>query len=83
MTHIPDGVMQVTPYPFPLQSLPGCRSVSDDDLCAWCMQLLYRPGEHSLCRLSTDDGHWPSRCDEDGYVQSCPSLRLNHAQSDN
>ncbi len=34
------------------EALPGCRSISDDDLCAWCTRLLYRPGEISLCRLS-------------------------------
>lgn len=77
MQHIPDGSHQVTPYPFVLLNLPGCRSISDDDLCAWCTHLLYRPEELSLCRLSLPEGHWPSRCDEDGYAQSCPSLLLN------
>ncbi|EHR9374939.1 hypothetical protein ACRG2M_005247 [Escherichia coli] len=38
------------------EALPGGRSISDDDLCAWCTRLLYRPGELSLCRLSTDNG---------------------------
>lgn len=32
------------------------------------------PGELSLCSLSIPEGQWPSRCDEDGYAQSCPSL---------
>lgn len=66
------------PGPFTLLNLPGCRSISDDDLCAWCSHLLYRPGERSLCRLSLTDGRWPSHC-EDGYAQSCPSLRLNRS----
>ncbi|EAA7899952.1 hypothetical protein QW41_02545 [Salmonella enterica] len=59
MPHIPDSSHPVMPYPFALRSLPGCRSISDDDLCAWCTHLLYRPGELSLCRLSLADGHWP------------------------
>ncbi|MFD1803689.1 hypothetical protein ACFSFZ_16030 [Mixta tenebrionis] len=83
MPRIPEGANPIPPYLFTLQPLPGCRSISDDDLCAWCAHLLYRPGELSLCRLSLADGHWPSHCDEDGYAQSCPSLRLNlHPQPD-
>ncbi|WP_225520035.1 hypothetical protein [Escherichia coli] len=39
----------------------------------------YRPGELSLCGLSLTDGDWPSRCDEDGYANSCPSLHLNNS----
>ncbi|MEB4602840.1 hypothetical protein [Raoultella ornithinolytica] len=77
MPHIPDGELQVSPYPFSLTSQTGCRAISDDDLCAWCSHLLYRPGELSLCNFSLPEGHWPSRCDEDGYAQSCPSLLLN------
>ncbi len=77
MQRIPDGVSQVSPCSFPLIGKPGCRSISDDDLCAWCSHLLYRPGELSLCSLILHEDHWPSRCDEDGYAQSCPSLRLN------
>ncbi|WP_407365463.1 hypothetical protein ACHOYE_02495 [Enterobacter ludwigii] len=77
MPRIPDGVIQVSPYPFPLIGQTGCRSISDDDLCAWCSHLLYRPGALSLCSLSIPEGHWPSRCDEDGYAQSCPSLHFN------
>lgn len=77
MQLIPDGVIQVTPHPCSLSRLAGCRSISDDDLCPWCSHLLYRPGERSLCSLSIPEGHWPSLCDEDGYAQSCPSLRLN------
>lgn len=83
MLHIPDGVMQALPHPLALLNLPGCRSISDDDLCAWCMHLLYRPGECSLCLLSLADDVWPSHCDENGYAQSCPSLRLTrHLQPD-
>lgn len=83
MPRIPEGVIQVAPYSLSLTHRTGCRSVSDDDLCAWCSYLLYRPGELSLCSLSLPEGHWPSRCDEDGYVQSCPSLLLNlHSQPD-
>ncbi len=77
MPRIPEGVDQVPSHPFALLNLQGCRSVSDDDLCAWCAHLLYRPGEFSLCRVSLADGIWPSHCDENGYAQSCPSLRLD------
>ena len=77
MQHVTDDARQADVYPLSLNEAPGCRSISDDDLCAWCTHLLYRPGELSLCRLSLPEGHWPSRCDEDGYAQSCPSLLLN------
>lgn len=78
MPRIPDGVVQVAPHPFSLARQPGCRSISDDDLCAWCSHLLYRPGELSLCSLSIPEGHWPSRSDENDYAQSCPSLHFNN-----
>ncbi|MXE64682.1 hypothetical protein FQ033_17800 [Escherichia coli] len=77
MQRIPDGLLQVSLYPFPLSRQPGCRSISDDDLCAWCSHLCYRPGELSLCRLFLSDGSWPARSDADGYARSCPALRLN------
>ncbi|WP_270377500.1 hypothetical protein [Escherichia coli] len=53
MQHVPEGVIQAPESPDAPEALPGCRSISDDDLCAWCTRLLYRPGEISLCRLST------------------------------
>ncbi|MBZ6045287.1 hypothetical protein LA438_23705, partial [Escherichia coli] len=52
MQHVPEGVIQAPESPDAPEALPGCRSISDDDLCAWCTRLLYRPGEISLCRLS-------------------------------
>ncbi|KAB0090003.1 antirestriction protein, partial [Escherichia coli] len=52
-------------------------SISDDDLCAWCTRLLYRPGELSLCRLSTGNGIWPSVCDRNGYAYGCPEFQQN------
>lgn len=82
MQHVPANDYQAAVWPAPLENQPGSRSVSDDDLCAWCSHLLYRPGELSLCSLSITEGHWPSHCDEDGYAQSCPSLHLNHHVSD-
>ena len=83
MPPLPDNAHQATLYPTALENTPCSRSISDDDLCAWCSHLLYRPGELSLCCLSLPEGHWPSRCDEDGYTQSCPSLLLNlHPQPD-
>lgn len=77
MPPLPDNAHQATLYPAALENTPGSRSISDDDLCAWCSHLLYRPGELSLCSLSITEGNWPSHCDEDGYAQSCLSLRLN------
>ena len=83
MPPLPDNARQPPSYPHSLENNPCCRSISDDDLCAWCSHLLYRPGELSLCSLSITEGNWPSLCNEDGYAQSCPSLRLNlHPQPD-
>lgn len=77
MQHVPDDARQAEVYPLSLNEVPGCRSISDDDLCAWCTHLLYRPGELSLCQLSLADSMWPACRDENGYAQSCPSLLLN------
>ncbi|MEG0866493.1 MAG: hypothetical protein RSG77_05505 [Hafnia sp.] len=56
MQCIPGGVIQVSPHPFSLICERGCRSISDDDLCALCSHLLYRPGELSLCSVSIPEG---------------------------
>lgn len=77
MQHVTDDARQADVYPLSLNEAPGCRSISDDDLCAWCTHLLYRPGELSLCQLSLADSIWPACCDENGDAQSCPSLLLN------
>ncbi len=77
MKHIPEGVIQVPESPGAPEALPECRSISDDDLCAWCTRLLYRPGEISLCRLSTGNGIWPSVCDRNGYAYGCPEFQPN------
>ncbi|EGG3527289.1 hypothetical protein HLC22_002649 [Salmonella enterica] len=77
MRHVPADARQARIYPVSLENQPGCRSVSDDDLCAWCSHLCYRPGELSLCRQFITDGIWPARVDTDGYAQSCPAFRLN------
>ncbi|EAO8767625.1 hypothetical protein E2Q21_22840 [Salmonella enterica subsp. enterica serovar Java] len=77
MRHVPADARQTRIYPVSLENQPGCRSVSDDDLCAWCSRLCYRPGELSLCRLFITDGIWPARVDTDGYAQSCPAFCLN------
>ncbi len=45
MQNVPEGVIQAPESPDAPEALPGCRSISDDDLCAWCTRLLYRPGE--------------------------------------
>lgn len=59
MCHIPADARQTGIYPVSLGNQPGCRSVCDDDLCAWCSHLCYRPGELSLCRLFITDGSGP------------------------
>ncbi|MHA0954129.1 hypothetical protein [Enterobacter ludwigii] len=82
MPPLPDNARQATIYPTPLENQPGCRSISDDDLCARCRHLCYRPGELSRCRLSVADGIWPSRCDADGCAQSCPQRHLNVPPAD-
>lgn len=79
MPPLPDNTHQPPLYPTALENNPCSRSISDDGLCAWCSHLLYRLGECSLCSLSITEGSWPSRCDEDGYAQSCPSLCLNNS----
>ena len=52
MPFVPANTRQMAVWPVHLENQPGCRSISDDDLCAWCRHLCYRPGELSLCRLS-------------------------------
>ncbi|EEW1750651.1 hypothetical protein D9G97_25055 [Escherichia coli] len=39
--------------------------------------LLYRPGELSLCRLSTGNGIWPSVCNRNDYAYGCPEFQPN------
>ncbi len=56
MPPLPDNARQATLYPTALENNPCSRSISDDDLCAWCSHLLYRPGERSLCSLSLPGG---------------------------
>ncbi len=34
MQHIPENACHTAVWPVSLQNEPGCRSVSDDDLCA-------------------------------------------------
>ncbi|MFZ4220634.1 MULTISPECIES: hypothetical protein [Enterobacterales] len=46
------------------------RSISDDDLCAWCRHLMYHPGDGSLCRRH-DAARWPGQQDADGYCRHC------------
>ncbi|EOH8598250.1 TPA: hypothetical protein ACU6JA_005612 [Salmonella enterica] len=79
MRHVPADARQTGIYSVSLENQPGCRSVSDDDLCAWCSHLCYRPGELSLCRLFITEGIWPAHVDTDGYAQSCPAFRLNRS----
>ncbi|WP_431221643.1 hypothetical protein ACQ86O_14110 [Serratia sp. L9] len=76
MQHVPADAQQTDEHPVPLDNEPGSRSISDDDLCAWCSHLCYRPGESSLCRFVEVKGHWPACFDTDGYAQSCTELHL-------
>ncbi|WP_186373090.1 hypothetical protein [Yersinia frederiksenii] len=76
MTTIPGNAVQTPFHSHDLSHCSGTRSISDDDLCAWCSNLYYRPGETSLCRLITEDNDWPACFDADGYAQSCPQLQL-------
>lgn len=43
MQCIPGGVIQVSPHQFPLNSEQGCRSISDDDLCAGALTFFIVP----------------------------------------
>lgn len=46
--HVPANARQAEVWPVSQENHAACRSVSDDDLCAWCTHLCYRPGELSL-----------------------------------
>ncbi|MFM1139591.1 hypothetical protein WFK93_21360 [Yersinia enterocolitica] len=63
-------VQQAPVYGLSLESTPFTRSISDDDCCAWCRHLLYRPGELSLCQLHNMHD-WPACFNEDGYALDC------------
>ncbi|WP_447874011.1 hypothetical protein [Serratia fonticola] len=76
MWPIPANARQTDLHPVLLDNTPDCHSISDDDLCAWCSHLCYRPGEVSLSRLIEEDGDWPARFDANGYAQSCTELHL-------
>ncbi|MBJ7198321.1 hypothetical protein [Escherichia coli] len=48
MQHVPESVIQAPESPDAPEALPGCRSISDDDLCAWCTVCFTVP-EKSVC----------------------------------
>lgn len=50
----------------PISFSGGVKSISDDDLCASCLNCQYRPGDMSGC-----DKGWPGMEDENGYIQEC------------
>ena len=54
----------------PAEQMIFSRSISDDDVCAWCRHLWYNPGALSVCQRH-DEGRWPGVEDEDGYFQHC------------
>ncbi len=68
---VPDNATQAPFLAGTQEGCPDARSVSDDDVCAWCAELKYCPGEMSLCRIG-----WPGQTDADGYMQNCPELHL-------
>lgn len=49
------------------------KSISDDDLCATCVHLVYKPDTLSLCMLAANG--WPGIIaesgDMDGYFVEC------------
>ncbi|RYA50184.1 hypothetical protein DD597_12735 [Enterobacter cloacae complex sp. 677-3DZ2D5B] len=59
MPPLPDSARQATLYPTALENNPCSRSISDDDLCAWCSHLLYRLGELNQCSLNITEGSRP------------------------
>lgn len=54
----------------PAELMLFARSISDDDLCAWCQHLFYSPGDDSVCQRHKG-ACWPGRQDADGYYQCC------------
>ncbi|EKN3579047.1 hypothetical protein FG427_002459 [Yersinia enterocolitica] len=76
MTTIPGNAVQAPLHPHDLSHYSGTRSISDDDIYAWCSNLYYRPSEASLCRLITENNDWPASFDANGYAQSCPQRQL-------
>ncbi|QJW56508.1 hypothetical protein HL670_03404 [Serratia plymuthica] len=80
--HVPANARQAVVWPVPLENHAACRSVSDDDLRAWCTHLCYRPGEVSLCRLSLTDGIWSSHYDENGYAHHRLTLHTPYGNTD-
>ncbi|MGK2894481.1 hypothetical protein [Klebsiella michiganensis] len=70
MSYLPDFT-RTAPFVEPAAALRiFTRSISDDDLCAWCRHLVYHPGGGSLCRRH-DEGHWPGQRDDEGYYRRC------------
>ena len=69
--------------PYDLQPV---MSISDDDLCADCNNLLYDPGKMSLCTKTLKSRRcpdWPGRFNEDGYCKSCSEFQPTANQEDN
>ncbi len=78
MQHVPEGVIQAPESPdAPGGAAGGVVPFLMMTCAPWCTRLLYRPGEISLCRLSTGNGIWPSVCDRNGYAYGCPEFQPN------
>lgn len=59
-------------------------SISDDDLCASCTLLRYRPGELSLCSLvDARRLQWPADFNADGYAVECSEFVRVHEWGEN
>lgn len=53
----------------------GHLSIADDDICSGCADLLYAPGETSLCNSPQGmRSDWPCRFDDDGEAVECDCL---------
>ena len=78
MQHVPEGVIQAPESPDAPEALPGCRSISDDDLCARCTRLLLPSWRNQSVQTEyTGNGIWPSVCDRNGYAYGCPEFQPN------
>jgi hypothetical protein len=57
------------------------RSISNDDLCASCVHLEYRPAGMSTCVHSNFEPDWEKQCDNGGQVVTCEAY-VEHTDAD-
>lgn len=75
MQPIPASAVAVYREP-PAELLIFSRSISDDDLCAWCSHLWYSPGAGSVCQRH-DEGLWPAESDAVGDIRRCTDFAVS------